>query len=131
MCRGPECGDKRGSRGIYDAFRSAITEFGVADTVEIRWQSCFGRCTQGPNTLVREVLAEPNGAVASRFVFAALPTGRRSLTALYNRLTPDDARVLVEEHVVGGKVVRRLIERPARLGASGTAAELPSADTGD
>lgn len=132
MCRGPECGDKRGSRQIYDAFRAAIADRGVDESVEMRWQSCFGRCTQGPNTLVREVVAPgPGSGDKPRFVFAALPSGRRTLTALYNRLTTEDAGALVDEHVIGGRIVRRLIERPVRTKTVSESADATSAKTGD
>jgi (2Fe-2S) ferredoxin len=104
----------------------------VQDEVEMRWQSCFGRCTQGPNTLVREIVArDPGSPAPSRFVFAALPSGRRTLTALYNRLTTDDACALVDEHVIGGKIVRRLIERPVRSKTNSKPADTGSAETGD
>jgi (2Fe-2S) ferredoxin len=76
------------------------------------WQSCFGRCSQGPNVLVRELVAEPSGGLGSGF--ATLP-GPRGVTALYNRM--DAARVdkVVAEHVLGGRVVREFVERPGIL----------------
>ena len=109
MCRGPECGDRRNSREIYDAFRILLAEAGLHDRCELGWQSCFGRCTQGPNCLVREMpqTTEP----ASRFLFATLP-GPRGATALYNRLDAGKVAEIVSEHVARGVVVRRLIEPP-------------------
>ena len=75
------------------------------------WQSCFGRCTQGPNVLVRELVAE-QPALGSGF--ATLP-GPRGATALYNRM--DAARVerVVVQHVIGGQIVREFVERPGIL----------------
>ena len=109
VCRGPECGDRRDSRRVYEAFRQAIEARGLADTTELGWQSCFGRCTQGPNALVKEILAgEP------AFAFAALP-GPRGVTALYNRLDAVKAHRVVAEHLERGVIVRELIERPAPL----------------
>jgi (2Fe-2S) ferredoxin len=109
VCRGPECGDRRESRGVFDAFRSALATAGLEPTCELGWQSCFGRCTQGPNVLVREVLSE---APPPRFALATLP-GLRGVTALYNRV--DAARVtdIVAEHIGQGVVVRRFVEPPA------------------
>lgn len=108
VCRGPECGDRRGSRAVYDAFRAELDAAGLADRCELGWQSCFGRCTQGPNTLVREIVpgATPE---ASRFLFATLP-GPRGVTALYNRLDAMKVAEVVSEHVGRGVIVRRLIE---------------------
>ena len=76
------------------------------------WQSCFGRCTQGPNVLVREVVADAPPQIGSGFATAP---GPRGATALYNRM--DGARVerVVVQHVVGGQIVREFIERPGLL----------------
>jgi (2Fe-2S) ferredoxin len=109
ICRGPECGDRRGSKNIAEAFERELRTKGVRDVVELGWQSCFGRCTQGPNALVREVNAAPT---EQRFAFATLPTGQRGKSALYNRLTAADAGVIVSEHICRGTPVRRLIEAP-------------------
>lgn len=108
VCRGPECGDRRGSRAVYDAFRAELDQAGLTDSCELGWQSCFGRCTQGPNCLVREVVAQ---AVPSRFMFAQLP-GPRGATALYNHLDAVKVAEVVSEHVARGVVVRRFIEPP-------------------
>ena len=117
VCRGPECGDRRGSRAIYDAFRASLDAAGVADHCELGWQSCFGRCTQGPNCLVREIV---HAAPPQRFMFATLP-GPRGLTALYNHLDAVKVAEVVSEHVAGGVIVRRFIEppQPASVPSSG------------
>ena len=75
--------------------------------MSLETQSCFGRCTVGPNVLVREI---PDGGEAPRG-FATLP-GPRGVTALYKRV--DVARVhrIVDAHIVGGRVVREFIEKP-------------------
>ena len=107
ICRGPECGDRRGSSALHEVFRSALDAHAARDRADLVWQSCFGRCTQGPNVLVREVVAqEPVG-----FGFATLP-GPRGATALYNRVDPERVERVVVQHVLGGQIVRELIERP-------------------
>jgi (2Fe-2S) ferredoxin len=75
------------------------------------WQSCFGRCTQGPNVLVRELVGGESSIGSG---FATLP-GPRGATALYNHI--DAARVerVVTQHVIGGQIVREFIERPGIL----------------
>jgi hypothetical protein len=71
VCRGPECGDRRGSATIHAAFVHELAAQGVGERCELAVQSCFGRCTQGPNVLVREL---PVGPVAApRFALADLP----------------------------------------------------------
>jgi len=110
ICRGPECGDRRGSAGLHDVFRNALAAHAARDRVELAWQSCFGRCTQGPNVLVREL--DERASLGTGF--AAVPTIGGS-AVLYNRV--DAARVerIVAEHIVGGKVVREFVERPGIL----------------
>ncbi|HVV84393.1 MAG TPA: (2Fe-2S) ferredoxin domain-containing protein [Kofleriaceae bacterium] len=114
VCRGPECGDRRGSAAIHAAFAAEIQAQGVSDRCELAIQSCFGRCTQGPNTLVRELPAGP--AAPPRFALADLPPrhggGQRLATALYSRLDPGKVAAIVAHHVVGGRVLTAYVEQP-------------------
>jgi (2Fe-2S) ferredoxin len=110
ICRGPECGDRRGSAALHDAFRNVLAAHGVRDRVELGWQSCFGRCTQGPNVLVR--VAEGERA-SGGLGLAAVPL--RGTAVLYNRVEPARIERVVVEHVVGGQVVREFVERPGIL----------------
>ena len=110
ICRGPECGDRRGSAALHDVFRTVLESHNAASHTELTWQSCFGRCTQGPNVLVREILTtDPMPTLGSGF--ATLP-GPRGATALYNRMDPERAAHVVAEHVKGGQIVREYVERP-------------------
>ncbi len=110
ICRGPECGDRHGSAALHEVFRTALAASGAQEHTELTWQSCFGRCTQGPNVLVREILpGEARPALGSGF--ATLP-GPRGATALYNRVDTQRVVHVVAEHVTRGQVVREYIERP-------------------
>lgn len=111
ICRGPECGDRRASSGLHDIFRSALDANAARDRAELVWQSCFGRCTQGPNVLVREIVAD---APQLGTGFATLP-GPRGVTALYNRMDAQRVERVVTQHVIGGQIVREFIERPGIL----------------
>ena len=111
ICRGPECGDRRGSGELHEIFRSALEAHAARDRVELVWQSCFGRCTQGPNVLVRELGAE---AVQIGTGFATAP-GPRGATALYNRMDRSKVERVVVQHVTSGQIVREFIERPGIL----------------
>jgi (2Fe-2S) ferredoxin len=114
ICRGPECGDRRGSAALHEVVRSAVEAHGARESAELAWQSCFGRCTQGPNVLVRELVApEPGGVQGGGF--ATLP-GPRGLTALYNRFDETRAEPVVVQHILGGQIVREFIERPGPSG---------------
>jgi (2Fe-2S) ferredoxin len=110
ICRGPECGDRHGSAALHEVFRSALEAHGAEAHTELVWQSCFGRCTQGPNVLVREILTrEAMPTLGSGF--ATLP-GPRGATALYNRMDRQRVAHVVASHVTGGQIVREYIERP-------------------
>jgi (2Fe-2S) ferredoxin len=108
ICRGPECGDRRGSASLHEVFRSALEARAARAETELVWQSCFGRCTQGPNVLVREILtAAPT--IGSGFATAPGPRGS---TALYNRVDSGRVDRIVSEHVGDGQIIREFIERP-------------------
>jgi (2Fe-2S) ferredoxin len=110
ICRGPECGDRHGSAALHQVFRSVLELHGAGQHTELMWQSCFGRCTQGPNILVREILTTDRmPALGSGF--ATLP-GPRGATALYNRMDTQRVAHVVAEHVMAGRIVREYVERP-------------------
>jgi (2Fe-2S) ferredoxin len=107
VCRGPECGDRRESAKVHAAFDAVLRTKGLGERVELGWQACFGRCRHGPNVLVRPV--NPN---ESRFLLAMAPMAGGPGSALYNGVKPDDATRIVDEHVVGGVIIRDLLRRP-------------------
>jgi (2Fe-2S) ferredoxin len=95
---------------LHEVFRSALEAHQVRDRAELVWQSCFGRCTQGPNVLVREMaVASPAPTLGTGF---ATPPNPRGATALYNHIDPERVDRIVHEHVACGRVVREFVERP-------------------
>lgn len=85
----------------------------MRDRAELVWQSCFGRCTQGPNVLVREMTppaAAPTPSLGTGF--ATPPGPRGGATALYNHTDPERVERIVVEHIVGGRIVREFVEKP-------------------
>ncbi len=89
---------------------AALERHGVRDHTDLAWQSCFGRCTQGPNVLVREILTTaPMPTLGSGF--ATMP-GPKGATALYNRMDAERIERVVAEHLGHGQIVRDYIERP-------------------
>jgi (2Fe-2S) ferredoxin len=115
VCRGPECGDRRGSRQIYDALRAQLEARGLAGKAELGWQSCFGRCSQGPNLLVRDVTPEGSSPDGSG---AASPL---RVTALYNAVDVVHVEEVVTEHIGRDVVVRALVRRPALIAGTSLA----------
>lgn len=106
-----------------DAFVRAVGPLG--GQVELNWQSCFGRCTQGPNVLVQEVAAPRPGE--RQFLLATMPRGRAGRSALYNGVTPADVEEIVEQHIQRDQPVSRLIQPPARSAAGYNAPSNPPA----
>jgi (2Fe-2S) ferredoxin len=115
VCRGPECGERRGSQAIHDALADGLRRRALHEQVALGWQSCFGRCTQGPNVLVQEVAAPQPGE--RQYLFATMPLGRSGRSALYNGVGAADVEDIIEDHLMRDRVVSRLIEPPARSAA--------------
>jgi (2Fe-2S) ferredoxin len=111
ICRGPECGEQRGSAALHDCFLRRARELGLESRLELGWQACFGRCRQGPNVLVRIAPATP-----PRTLLATLPSGPGQNAALYNGVRPDnlhdDVGKILQSHVARGIIVRELVLRP-------------------
>ena len=96
VCRGPTCGDKRGSGALAARLAETVKARGLEDRVHVVDEVCLGHCLRGPNILVQEEGAadEPFGGV------------------LYNRMTVEDLDRVIEKHLVGGMAVRILMNRP-------------------
>lgn len=107
ICRGPECGDRRGSVLLAPVFEGILAQHRCSNA-SLEWQSCFGRCSQGPNVLVREIV-EKSALPRLGTGFATVP-GARGATALYNGVDVDRAERIVTEHIAGGRVIREYIE---------------------
>lgn len=115
-----------------DRFRQALGPLAAASgsggNVELGWQSCFGRCTQGPNVLVQE-LARPQPG-ERQFLLATMPRGRAGRSALYNGVSEPDVADIVEQHIVRDQPVSRLIQPPARSPAGYNAPSNPAPGVG-
>ena len=84
VCGGTGCESNR-SDGIYRALFHEAEAAGVKDGVQIVKTGCFGFCEQGP-------------------VVKVLPDD-----LLYANVKPEDAHDIVQEHLVGGRPVKRLL----------------------
>ena len=84
VCGGTGC-TSSGSKSVQDAFRENITAYGLDEEVKVVQTGCFGLCALGP-----VVIVYPDGT-------------------FYSRVTPDDVKEIVEEHLLKGRVVERLV----------------------
>ncbi len=84
ICGGTGC-TSSGSKKIQDAFHENIAACGLENEVKIVQTGCFGLCALGP-----VVIVYPDGT-------------------FYSRVTPEDVKEIVEEHLLKGRVVDRLV----------------------
>jgi (2Fe-2S) ferredoxin len=96
VCRGPECGDKRGSAQVHAALQRELARPLDGNEVKLELYSCFGKCQKGVNVLVREVKPGENTRL-----LLLMPTASSS-AFLYHAVKPEEAPRIVEEHVLGG-----------------------------
>ncbi len=86
ICGGTGC-TSSGSKTLQVAFNKSIEDFGLAEEVKLVQTGCFGLCALGPIVIIY-----PDGT-------------------FYSRVTPDDVNEIVEEHLLKGRPVERLIYR--------------------
>ena len=84
LCGGTGC-TSSGSKHIQEAFAENIANCGLSDEVKIVQTGCFGLCALGP-----VVIVYPDGT-------------------FYSRVTPEDVKEIVEEHLLKGRIVERLV----------------------
>ena len=84
VCGGTGC-TSSGSKAVQEAFATNIEAFGLSEEVKLVQTGCFGLCALGP-----VVIVYPDGT-------------------FYSRVTPEDVKEIVEEHLLKGRVVERLV----------------------
>ena len=84
VCGGTGC-TSSGSKAVQAAFEENIAAFGLGEEVKLVQTGCFGLCALGP-----VVIIYPDGT-------------------FYSRVTPGDVKEIVEEHLLKGRVVERLV----------------------
>jgi len=87
VCAGASCVSS-GSQAVADALEQAIADHGLKSEIKVVRTGCMGSCDLGPVAVVY-----PEGV-------------------FYKQLTVDDAEVLVEEHLLKGRPVERLMYVP-------------------
>lgn len=95
VCRGPTCGDNRGSAALAARLQETIRARGLEGRIRLVDEVCLGHCLRGPNIVVQEESDDVSfGGV------------------LYNRMTLEDLDRVIDKHLVGGMAVRILMNRP-------------------
>ncbi|MBR7072457.1 MAG: NAD(P)H-dependent oxidoreductase subunit E, partial [Eubacterium sp.] len=84
ICGGTGC-TSSGSKKIQSAFVENLEKHGLTDEIRIVQTGCFGLCALGP-----VVIVYPDGT-------------------FYSMVKPEDVPEIVEEHLLKGRVVERLV----------------------
>ena len=84
ICGGTGC-TSSGSKKIQEAFAKSIDDFKLNDEIKLVQTGCFGLCALGP-----VVIVYPDGT-------------------FYSQVKPEDVPEIVEEHLLKGRVVERLV----------------------
>ncbi len=84
ICGGTGC-TSSGSLTLQKAFNENIEAFGLSEEVKLVQTGCFGLCALGPIVIIY-----PEGT-------------------FYSRVTADDVKEIVEEHLLKGRIVNRLV----------------------
>ncbi len=84
ICGGTGC-TSSGSKAVREAFESEIVKQDLAEEVKIVPTGCFGLCEKGP-----VVIVYPEGT-------------------FYSHVQADDVAEIVEEHLLKGRIVQRLV----------------------
>ncbi len=84
ICGGTGC-TSGNSKVIYSEFQRLLNEKGMSEEIKLIMTGCFGLCAKGPIVVVY-----PDGA-------------------FYQHVQPSDVEEIVNEHIVKGRVVERLL----------------------
>ncbi len=103
-CGGTGC-TSSGSQKIQEAFHSEIEKQGLADEIKVVQTGCFGLCALGP-----VVIVYPDGT-------------------FYSHVTEKDVAEIVEEHLLKGRVVERLVYNDVSEEHKAENAEVSLSDT--
>ena len=84
VCGGTGCTSGH-SKEIHDEFVKILAEKGLTEEISLVTTGCFGLCAKGPIVVVY-----PDGT-------------------FYQHVKPEDVREIIEQHIIGGKFVDRLL----------------------
>ena len=86
ICGGTGC-TSSGSKTLQAAFTKSLADYGLTEEIKMVQTGCFGLCALGPIVIVY-----PDGT-------------------FYSRVTAEDVDEIVEEHLLKGRIVDRLVYR--------------------
>ncbi len=105
VCDGPSCGVCHGSEALLEQIQGRIaSDARLEGRVEVTNLTCFGRCDDGPNMLVRELAEGEDGSVEP-------PIERlEGVRGLYLGMSEAKVDRMLDEHCAGGRVIVEWVE---------------------
>lgn len=97
VCSGPTCAGIRHADPVYQTLLRELAERALEHAVRAGRRKCFGFCRRGPNVYVRSLAPAHD------------PTRR---SALYHGVAEADISDVLATHVLGGRVLERLLQIP-------------------
>lgn len=94
VCHGPSCNGEGEALGAQ--LTSYIEDHGHSDVAAQDWQSCFGRCTQGPNIMVERWR---NGGLSDDAKLAVMLGGGHPDCRFEHDVKRAEIPALVERHL--------------------------------
>ena len=97
VCSGPTCAGIRHADHVYRALERELAGRALHHAVRAGRRKCFGFCRRGPNVYVRSLAPMDDTTRCS---------------ALYHGVAAVDVPDMVHTHVLGGRVLERLLQVP-------------------
>jgi (2Fe-2S) ferredoxin len=104
VCDGPSCGVCHGSEALVEHIEARIAGEPLRGRVDLAILTCFGRCDEGPNMLVRELAAGEDGTVEPPFESLA------GVRGLYLGMSVERVDRMLDEHCGGDRPIDEWVE---------------------
>lgn len=98
VCDGPSCGVCHGSAALVEHIEARVaSDERLQGRVEVTNLTCFGRCDEGPNMLVRELAPDEDGTIEPEF------EALLGVRGLYLGMNETKIDRMLEQHCVTGE----------------------------
>jgi len=106
VCDGPSCGVCHGSEALIEHIEARVAgQDSLRGRVELAILTCFGRCDDGPNMLVRELAPGEDGSVEPDF------EAIEGVRGLYLAMDPARVDRMLDEHCGADRPIEEWVER--------------------
>ena len=105
VCDGPSCGVCHGSEALVEHIEARVAgSERLRGRVDVAILTCFGRCDEGPNMMVRELAAGEDGTVEPDFERLL------GVRGLYLGMNPGKIDRMLDEHCTSGQPIDEWVQ---------------------